>query len=446
MLSGTATRPETARVLLVNAWHDDNRGDSAITVATVGLARRRWPGCRIRVVSLVGGGDPVFASAARHTGAAAPEVEVLGSIAPALPAAGRAPAVWSVVRWLTALLVATARVLAGRPPPATVRALEGVDVVVAIGGSNLFASGRRASAARLLQVLYPLVAAQRRGLPTVALGHTLGPFEGRAARWLARRVLGRTTQVVVRDDDSARVAAELGLSGDRLVLAPDVAFALAPTRTPRVQRLLDSHGLADQPFAALVVRHHPYLGAATADRLVVELAHLAEALVGSAHVERVVVVAHTHGPTPVEDDRPLAGRLHDRIAQSTAPVALVDDDLGPAELAAVYGAARLVVSVRLHGAILALAAGTPAVAVDYFTTKAAGAMAPFGLAHLLQPYERFSADRLVEHLPALLDPRARAGVAVTAGDLAGQLRLVAAALPGPGPKPSLASAGAGAGG
>lgn len=441
MLSDQATGSCT--VLLVNAWHDDNRGDSAITVATLALVRRRWPGCRLRVVSLVGGDDPAFLSAARHIRAAAPEVEVLGSMAPALPVAGGTPAKRSVLRWAAALLVATLRVLAGRPPRAAARALEGVDVVVAIGGSNLFASGRPAGVVRLLQALYPLVAACRMGLPTVALGHTLGPFQGRAARWLAGRVLRSTSQVVVRDEESARLAIELGVARRRLAQAPDVAFAVAPERTPRVSRLLQRHELIEGSFVALVVRQHPYLGAGAADRLVDEMARLAAALVGARQAARVAVVAHTRGPTSVEDDRPLAAQLHRRIATSSC---LVDDDLGPAELAALYGAARLVVSVRLHGAILALAAGTPAVAVDYFTTKAAGAMSPFGTVHLLQPYERFSADRLVEHLPELLGDRARAEVAGTAETLAGRLHRLADDLPGPPvPRTAVGSAGAGTG-
>lgn len=417
-------------MLLVNAWHDDNRGDSAITLATIGLVRRRWPGCSVRVVSLISGDDPAFTSATRHIRVADPDIEVLGSIAPAPPTSGRTSRVGPLLRWAVALLGATLRVLAGRPPAATARAVRDVELVVAVGGSNLFASGRPASALRLLQILYPLVAAQRRGVPTVALGHTLGPFEGRAASWLAGRVLRQTTQVVVRDHDSAAVAAELGVAEDRCAVAPDVAFALVPTRTDRVERLLASHELVDRSFVALVVRRHPYLGAGAADRLVDELARLAQILVEEGHAARVAVVAHTHGPTPVEDDRPLAGQLHRRVARST-PAWLIDDDLGPAELAALYGAARLVVSVRLHGAILALTAGTPAVAVDYFTTKAAGAMAPFGFAHLLQRYDRFSADGFVEHLSALLDPGAPAGVAGTTRRLAVRLDEIADGLPGP---------------
>jgi colanic acid/amylovoran biosynthesis protein len=101
-----------------------------------------------------------------------------------------------------------------------------------------------------------------------------------------------------------------------------------------------------------------------------------ERLVTSHVVDAVAVVTNVLGPSRVEDDRGPSRTLHDGLAARVGRqrVCLVDDDLAPDELAALYGAATLVVGERFHSVLLALAAGTPAYAISYFTNKAEGMM------------------------------------------------------------------------
>jgi len=378
-------------VVLANAWHDDNKGDSAIAFATVALLRRRHPATEIRLTSMLDAGDARFADAYRHVQAEHPDIAVSGSPCPAPPATR---SVVVLARW--ALCVAVAYL---RPRQ---EFLQRARLVVVLGGSDVFDSGL--GFVRLAHVLYPAWVAQRAGVPVVFLGHTLGPFPPGPSRWFVRRVLGRSRAVVVREDRSADLAVRLGVPGGLVQTAPDVAFALDPSPSDRVGHLLTTHGLLDGCFAVFVVRRHPYLSESAGRRLVTALAAAARDLRRDGVVAQVAVVAHTAGPTALEDDRSISRELAAAIGEGT-PV--VEADLSPPELAALYSRAAVVVSVRLHGAILALVGGTPTFAISYFTAKTDGVMDAVGMRDQVAAYEDVDRDRLVSSVRALVRPQAR---------------------------------------
>ena len=104
------------QVLLVNHWHDDNIGDSAITTVTMALMRRHWPECAITLVSMLGSGDEAFARAFRHTGGSQPDVTTRPSLVDALPSTGRLR-VTRLARWALSVAGAGVATAIGRPPP-----------------------------------------------------------------------------------------------------------------------------------------------------------------------------------------------------------------------------------------------------------------------------------------------------------------------------------------
>lgn len=358
----------TTKVVLANAWHDDNKGDSAITLATLGFLHDRYPGAQVTIRSLLGRSllgkdDPAFATAYRHVLLKHPDTRI-------------EPRSWRR------------------------RDIKDADLVVLQGGSNVFDSGRGwlLGLPRLARVLYPAWAAQRRGVPTVFLGHTLGPFPPGPARWLARRTLARSQAVVLREERSRRLAQDLGVPPGLLRTAPDVAFALAPEETGLVDDVLTTEGLRNRPFAVFAVRQHPYRGAASTSEMVRTLARAGRRLLDEGVVAHVVVVAHTVGPTPIEDDRDVSHRLAEAIGRAT-PV--IERDLTAPELAALYSHAQVVVSVRLHGALLAMAGGTPAFAISYFTAKTEGVMDELGMGDRVASFDDLDADQVFERARAL---------------------------------------------
>jgi polysaccharide pyruvyl transferase WcaK-like protein len=312
-------------------------------------------------------------------------------------------------------------VLAGNGPRRLRDAVDGADIVVAVGGSNLFDTGRGAglSTLRLAQFALPGIAASSRGTSVQLIGHTLGPFDSRGGRRLARRLLSGADRVVVRDEHSVAVAGSFGVAAR---LASDVAFAVEPQRSERVSSLLDRTGLASRRFLAVVMRQHPYAGAAVDEVVLQEVVDAVRRVVIDGVVDDVLVVAHTIGPTRVEDDRPISSRLVAMLRRAIpdATIGHVEEDLEPAELAALYGDAAVVVAERLHAVILAVRGGTPAYALSYFTSKAGGVMQSCGLGEFWCDAREVSAPALADAIRRLADERRRDDVRRAADELAAE--------------------------
>jgi polysaccharide pyruvyl transferase WcaK-like protein len=392
-------------ILLVNHWHDDNKGDSAITGGILALLRERWPEATVRVATLHEAGTPAFATQTRHLEASY-AVRGEPSFAPTEFGGGTTGAVASA-RWLARLAPVLGEVASGRVRAATRARLAGVDLVVMVGGSNVYDNPdvlAPLSLARLAQVLYPAWAAGRLGIPVVMAGHTLGPFPRRAGVALARRMLAGVRRAALRESTSVAVAERLGLHD--AVVRPDMAFATAAQRTERVAALL---GPDDGPAVALVLRTHPHAGEAADARVAEAVAAVGRALVADGTASSLLVMAHTLGPTPVEDDRPAARRLAALLADQ--PAQLVEDDLSAEELAALYGGCAAVVTVRLHAGILALAHGTPAFSIAYMTRKTEGVMTGAGLPDAWCAYDEATAERILPTVRAMLAGDTRAQLA-----------------------------------
>ena len=406
------------RVLLANHWHDDNRGDSAITEGILTLLHGAVPDAHVTVTTLWEDG-PLADGATRHLGAAAGAgATVRPSPAPTelrgyRGARGRGRTALDAARLVARSVPDAVAAVTGAPVPSWRDVVATHDAVVLVGGSNVFDDAGVPAVLgvpRLQAVLGPVQAAVRLGRPALVLGHTLGPFAHAAGRRTARRMLAGADLAVVREARSVDVARSLGVRA--VEEAPDLAFALEPVRTPRVGALLDALPWDARRTLVLSVRSHPTRRDAD-DRLVAEFAAAARALVAAGDLDGVAVVPHTVGPTPVEDDRPLSAAL--LAALAGVPAVLVPDDLAPGELSAFYGGVGAVVAVRLHAAILALNAGTPTFAVAYLTGKTHGVMAQVGLPDAVGEFTTVTAADVVAGVRAQVhDPDLRARLAAAA--------------------------------
>ncbi len=381
-------------VVLVNHWHDDNRGDSAITYGTLTLLNEVWPD-RPLVLHTMSSDTEDHLHATRHVRRTFPIVTMRTSLVATPPAGG---AHLPTLLWFARTCWLALRLAANRPA-AELADVRNAHAVCLLGGSNLFVQGRQRAMglARLLQLLAPAIVAQRSGVPTYLLGHTIGPLRGRSARWLARTVLRRATLITVRERHSAALLAEFGVSRAKYRVAPDLAFGLSPS-TAGSDAVLERYGLKGVRFLALSVRQHPYGG--DTDRLTAEVEEFARRALRERSVERIAVIAQALGPTPVEDDRVISRRLAAAIGNSAV---FVEEDLSPTELTGVYASAAAVVAVRLHAAILSMAGGVPAMAISYFTSKTEGVFEFMGMPDMWCEFADVTASVLLNRLRAMLD-------------------------------------------
>lgn len=383
-------------VVLVNHWHDDNRGDSAITYGSLTMLNKAWPD-RPLVLHTLNADAEDLPHATRHVRRAFPNVTARPSLVPTPPRGGSR---LSALVWFARTCWLALRLAADRPP-AELADLREAHAVCLLGGSNLFVQGRQRAMglARLLQLLAPAIVAQRRGVPTYLLGHTIGPLRGHSARRLARSVLRQATLVTVRERHSATLLAGFGVSKTNYRVAPDLAFGLTPSTTES-DTVLERYGLEGARFLVLSVRQHPYDGTGATDRLIAEVEEFARQALRERSVDRVAVIAQALGPTPVEDDRGISRRLATAIGDGAI---FVEEDSSPTELTGLYAGAAAVVAVRLHAAILSMAGGVPAMAISYFTSKTEGVFEFMGMPDMWCEFADVTASMLLNRLRVMLD-------------------------------------------
>lgn len=189
--------------------------------------------------------------------------------------------------------------------------------------------------------------AQQAGTPTVLAPQTIGPFDSRTGRILARRNMKRSALVYARDTVSESAASALGRTADRLT--SDLVFGIdQPIAAASSDVLLNVSGLlwhqnrhVDHVFYQDFTRRS--IGA------------LLEA------GRSVTLLPHVLDSADPDNDVPVARALHSEYGgQIGLRVSESLDDVR----AAIAGA-ELVIGARMHACLNALSTGTPAIALAY---------------------------------------------------------------------------------
>lgn len=258
------------------------------------------------------------------------------------------------------------------PTLSSIRELRRLDGLLLAGG-GLFNDHWRGVIPRYLAWI---VAARVAGVPVVWLGVGVGPIRRRPWRVLARVAARLSRLVLVRDGASAKL---LGGVSDHVRVIPDPAVFLA--RPPRRER--------GQDRVAIVVR--PSLGGRHDARIIESLGGLVDRL--TADGKRVELL----GFAP-DIDGPILARLAD--GRALERVELNGD---PASALARLTEYQAIVSLRLHGLLLAALAGVACLPVAY-DDKVSHLAEQLDLGDVVVPVEEVTAVDLALRLERVLDP------------------------------------------
>jgi len=213
--------------------------------------------------------------------------------------------------------------------------------------------------------LFDLLVALALGRPLVMFTQSIGSFRGRRIGRLLGAALRRAKLLLVRDAASRRSLEELGVPRERIVTAADAAFALACPATRRSAL----GGLGRPLRVAMSVRYWPHFpdGAeAGMQRYLGAMARLTERLVREDGCEVTFVSTCQGMPEYWTDDAATAYLVLARLPEEVRRRVRVDrQHREPLALREHLREFDVAVATRLHFAILALCAGTPAMAVAY---------------------------------------------------------------------------------
>lgn len=197
--------------------------------------------------------------------------------------------------------------------------------------------------------------AASRGVPVGAIGVGVGPLVGSAARRMTKRILERCATVSVRDEHAAQILADLGVTGIEVV--PDLAI------NPSIPSREDSRAVLARDGATLGVCVRPWIDEEETRRVSSTVAAAIDLLVDAGHVTNVVGVPLSSSPIEALDDRwPTIATL-DAVTSpvSTRMLEVVDFTNFERDFAEL----DVMVSMRLHGVILARNVGTPSLGIEY---------------------------------------------------------------------------------
>lgn len=230
------------------------------------------------------------------------------------------------------------------------------------------------------------LAARLAGARVAWIGVGVGPIRRRALRWLTRVGAWATRLVTVRDPASAGM-----LGGARPTVVPDPSVFNVPP------------GARGGSGVAIIVRSPTRADTAAEQRLVEAILETHRMLAASGAAPVVMTMA---GPA----DRAFVERLEAAAGAAGAP-ALEIEALGPAPSDALARLATLsgVITVRLHGLLLAALAGVPAVPIAY-DVKVRVAAEQLGLGDLAVALPDVSASLLLDRLSEAASDRRRADV------------------------------------
>jgi polysaccharide pyruvyl transferase WcaK-like protein/O-antigen/teichoic acid export membrane protein len=374
------TIPSSA--LLVNCWHDSNKGDAAISIGVINALKKNAVADVIRVSSYVY--YPTLDElnfGFRHVKAAHPDVQFVQT---ALPAKAKSVGSWKSL--MLAIRGAFKLLFPGLIPDMEMEAAVRESSVVVSNGGLYFGFAKTGfffSLYHLLAFSYPMLLARRLGVPYVLYAQSFGPFRDALSRnWMKWLVAG-SSGTWARESYSRDVLKSVGAPESKLDVVADAAFGLRALED--AEPVLRIFGLERGGYVAISARSLDASGhsAELEENYRASFVSLIEWLVSEKQL-RVLLVAHTTGPVADEDDRVTSRTIRARLSpEGQDQVRVVEEDLSPSALASLYGSAALVISTRFHAFVLSLCGGAPSIAIPYFGLKTQGSLRDMGLSELL---------------------------------------------------------------
>jgi len=291
------------RLMISGYYGYGNTGDEAILAALTDELRRRYPDVQLTVLSA----DP--------------------------EATARQYGVEAIPRWSL---------------PAIWRTLRSADLLISGGGGLIQDATSRLSPLYYLAILR---LARLAGTPYMILAQGLGPLRHWFTRWATACCFRRAAAITVRDEPSAQLLSQLGVTALPVEVTADPALLLQPCPPQRTDELLREFGLSES--AGLIgIALRSWAGFDVVRPVAALIRHLHQPQAG-----RVLLI-----PFQPEEDLNLAWRV---ASEAAAPVTILDQALAPRELLGIISQLDLLVSMRLHGLIFAASAQVPAIALSY---------------------------------------------------------------------------------
>ncbi len=211
------------------------------------------------------------------------------------------------------------------------------------------------------------------GRPVVIVGQSIGPFGDRRTKRRAGKVLSRLDAILLREGRSFSHLEDCGVDMSKVLVTADIAF---------YWRRMASHlfVVKQGPLRtiALSFREWKHDGVST-DAIVEKAAELCAYLLGTDASIELLFISTCQGIPGYVDDSVVASSVVKALPEALQARCRIDGNrYAPDRLIWLYSQVDAYIGMRLHGAIMAMLGGTPAMAIAY-EEKTPGIYAGMGL-------------------------------------------------------------------
>lgn len=356
---------EKSKILIVGNHTCANRGDAAILRGTLKLLRQEFPEVDADFVTR-------FPKASRIVLGEEGEADHLYLARQAALHSGRKlnakyAKYWP---WLLhyAIYIPFLRSLLPKHYKDAISSLSNYDLVIQVGGSFLIDLYG-------IHQFEHILLSRLAGVRILLLGHSIGPFERKGFKRLARSHLSQVDSIILREDESLSLYKSIAQNISNVKLAGDAAWLLKDFNSSRpipTEKVVAFTARDLGPFAKRL--------GVTQDQYELLLARFLDRVAGQGF--RILGMATC---TPLDgydkDDRVVASRVIDRMAMKHLASIIDKNDQSDEEFMDTVQGCSLIIGTRLHSCIMAMSRGVPALAILY-EHKSLGVLKRLGLSYM----------------------------------------------------------------
>ena len=247
------------------------------------------------------------------------------------------------------------------------------------------------------------------GKPVVVWAASIGSFDKRLTKLLARFVLNRVDMILAREEVTKEYLETLGVRKPRIYVTADHAFLMEPASQERINEILASEGISksENPLVGISASQliHRYTFPSIKDeeekyqRYVEVMTGTIDYLVDKLNADVLLI---PHSIVPTEDDRIISGRIHEQV-KSKSKVKLITGEYMADELEGIIGECDMFIGCRMHSTIASTSMSVPTIAVVY-GHKSHGVIGNMmGQGKYIIEIGEYAPDELLSELKAKID-------------------------------------------
>lgn len=386
-------------IVITHGYSDSNKGDLAITQATIDGILNNNPDAAITLLSTYREEDPDFWYHNRKM--KENKITIMQGILPT-PYVGaessfliNIKAVLRLIKDLIQLRLSLfssflGKSLGGRQFKA-LQQMKGADLIVIKGGQFIYNDKEDLRGNLFLwRTVQPIAIAKKLEKRIVLLGQSIGGFASEKSERIAIDYIKRCDLIVVRESLSYKLLQKYNI--ENILLKPDTAFYIETKKTD-----FNSKELTDKNILGITVVNWSFPEKSNVEDARAQYVNNLVMSVENAFKKNnlfpvfipQVTVRH-HG----KSDLDLINHITKILKQKEVPFYVIEQDFSAAEMVHLYSQCKILIGTRLHSCILAANAGTPIIAIRYQGFKTQGVMKMLGFDNLVHDINNLVSDDL----------------------------------------------------